>query len=272
MLRARLESMAQTLADFFFMLLPRPRPSPQALENCRLVSHRGEHDNRTRRENTLAAFDAAARAGVWGLEFDVRWSRDLCPLVVHDPNARRVFGPDIEIAAFDAAELRHRLPEIPRLDEVVAAYGGRLHLMVELKPDELGRDDEKAVRLAEIFRALEAGRDYHFLALQADSLRPAAFAGPASCLLVAETNVAVQSRLVLERGYGGLCGQYLLLGEDLLAAHRARGQKIGSGFVASRFCFYRELNRGIDWIFSNRAAELAQIRGRLLHRMRTERR
>ena len=272
MLRSGFAHLAQALADFCFMLLPRPRPSLQALQNCRLVSHRGEHDNRACRENTRAAFDAAARAGVWGIEFDVRWSRDLCPLVIHDPNAQRVFGVDLEIAAFDADELRRRLPAIPRLDEVVAAYGGRLHLMVELKPDELGRDDDKAARLAEIFRGLEPGRDYHFLALHADSLRPAAFAGPAHCLLVAETNVAAQSRLALERGYGGLCGQYLLLGENLLAAHRARGQKIGTGFAASRYCLYRELNRGIDWIFSNRAGELAAIRARLLRGIRDTKR
>ena len=264
----RVAWLAQKVVDSCFVLLPRERPSRSALENCRLVSHRGEHDNRRVRENTLAAFDAAAQAGVWGIEFDVRWSRDLQPLVVHDPNARRVFGLDVEIAAFDAGELRRRLPEIPRLDEVVAAYGGRLHLMAELKPDGLGQSEAKAERLAGIFAALEAGRDYHFLALDAESLGPAGFAGPGACLLVAETNVAAQSRRVLEAGYGGLCGHYLLIGKAYAARHRQRGQGLGTGFPASRFCFYRELNRGIDWIFSNRAARLAGIRARLLEEIR----
>ena len=266
MLRQTALRLARSLVDLGFMLLPRRRPSRRALEQCRLVSHRGEHDNRGRRENTLAAFDSAAQAGVWGIEFDVRWSRDLCPLVVHDPDARRVFGVDAEIAALDAAELRRRLPEIPRLDEVVAAYGARLHLMVELKPDELGATQAKSARLAEIFAGLEAGRDFHFLALDAESLGPAAFAGESACLLVAETDTAAQSRRVLESGLGGLCGHFLLLDERLLARHRARGQGLGTGFPNSRYCFYRELNRGVDWIFTDRARKLAAIRARLLER------
>lgn len=262
--------LAQAVVDFCFMLLPRSRPSVTALEKCRLVSHRGEHDNRGRKENTLAAFDTAAAAGVWGIEFDVRWSRDLCPLVIHDPNAKRVFGVDADIAALDAAELRRRLPDIPRLEEVVAAYGGRLHLMVELKPDNLGQTRAKAERLAGIFAGLEAGRDFHFLALASESLTTAEFAGPEACLLVAETDVASQSRRALESGYGGFCAHYLLLGPKLLARHQERGQQLGTGFPASRFCFYRELNRGVDWIFTNRACRLAAIRARLLEQARRE--
>ena len=246
------------------MLLPRRRPSRRALERCKIVSHRGEYDNRRRRENTMAAFDAAAAAGVWGIEFDVRWSRDLRPVVIHDPTTGRVFDLDVAVAGLDLDDLHRRLPEIPTLAEVVETYGGRLHLMVELKPDGLGRPDLKAQRLADIFAGLQAGRDYHFLALQAESLQPAGFAGPRASVLVAKFNTAAQSRQVEERGLGGLCGHYLLLGERLLASHRARGQRLGTGFPGSRYSFYRELNRGVDWIFTNRASRLAAIRERLL--------
>ena len=265
-LRFEVFRLAQWAADLYFASLPRRRPSLQALERCRLVAHRGEHDNRLRRENTLAAFAAAAEAGAWGIEFDVRWTLDLQPVVIHDPSAARVFGREIEIAAVEFAELRRRLPEIPSLEEVVEAHGRRLHLMVELKPDRLGRAAEKGERLARIFVALEPGRDFHFLALQPESLEPAAFAGRSACLLVAEINTARLSRLVIEDGYGGLCGHYLLIGSREIDRHRACGQKLGTGFAASRFCFYRELNRGVDWIFTNRAAKLAALRARLLRR------
>ncbi len=263
-LRHAVASFAQRAADLCLMLWPRRRPSRRALEECRIVSHRGEHGRHGRRENTLAAFAAAADAGSWGIEFDVRWTRDLQPVVIHDPDTARVFGPRIEIAAVEFAELRRRLPEIPRLEEVVEQFGGRLHLMVELKTDRLGEQRHKGERLAEIFSALEAVRDYHFLALQARALEAAGFAGREACLLVAEVNTARLSRAALEGDYGGLCGHYLLLGSRLLARHRARGQRLGTGFPASRFCFYRELNRGIDWIFTNRAGKLAAIRARLL--------
>jgi len=87
--------------DFCFMVMPRRRPTRRALQDSKIISHRGEHDNRRIRENTLAAFTPVAAAGCWGLEFDVRWTRDLDdvrwtrdlePVVIHDTDARRVFG------------------------------------------------------------------------------------------------------------------------------------------------------------------------------------
>ncbi|MDH3761454.1 MAG: glycerophosphodiester phosphodiesterase family protein [Gammaproteobacteria bacterium] len=248
------------------MLIPRKRPSRQRLMDCRLVSHRGEHDNRRTRENTLAAFRAVAAAGIWGIEFDVRWTRDLHPVVIHDPTSGRVFGKDLSVADVSLEQLRRQIPEIPTLEEVVAEFGGHTHLMVELKHDRLDRDEIKAARLEEIFSALRAGRDFYFLALQADLFEPVAFAGASSCLLVAELDISRFSRQVIDNGYGGLCGHYLLLSNALLERHHAQGQKLGSGFPASRQCFYRELNRGVDWVFTNRALKLGAIRRCLLER------
>ena len=37
-------------------------------------------------------------------------------------------------------------------------------------------------------------------------------------------------------------------------------------FIGSRFCLYRELNRGVDWIFTNHALKLEAIRQELLQR------
>jgi glycerophosphoryl diester phosphodiesterase len=131
-LRFYLELAAQRLVDFGFMLIPRRRPSKQALRECRLVSHRGEHDNRRVRENTLAAFRSVAAAGIWGIEFDVRWTQDLHPVVVHDPETGRVFGIDLVVAEVSLQQLRQQIPEIPTLEEVVSEFGGEIHLMVEL--------------------------------------------------------------------------------------------------------------------------------------------
>jgi glycerophosphoryl diester phosphodiesterase len=50
----------------------------------------------------------------------------------------------------------------------------------------------------------------------------------------------------------------------LIQRHHRQGQKLGSGFAASRYCFYREVNRGVDWIFSNHALKLESIRRELL--------
>jgi glycerophosphoryl diester phosphodiesterase len=252
--------------DFYFMLMPRRRPARQALQDCKIISHRGEHDNRRVRENTLAAFAPVAAAGCWGLEFDVRWTRDLEPVVMHDADARRVFGVDLAIAEVSLLELQQRIPEIPTLREVVERFGGQQHLMVELKPDELGAHTERGARLREIFASLEAGADYHFLALQLELFEMVEFAGKQACVPVAEFNLGRLSVAALEREYDGVGAQYLLLGKSVIRRHHRQGQKLGTGFASSRRCFYREVNRGIDWIFSNHALKLEAIRQELLRR------
>jgi len=261
-----LEQVTQRFADICFLLIPRRRPSRQALLDCKIISHRGEHDNRQVKENTLAAFARVAEAGGWGIEFDVRWTRDLQPVVIHDPNTARVFGIDLEVAAVDLRELRQQVPEIPTLEEVVARFGGNTHLMVELKRDELGAVADRADRLRENFSTLTATEDYHFLALQIDLFKLVEFAGDKACLPVAELNLGNFSHDALIQDLGGVCGQYLLLSQSLIRRHHRQGQELGTGFVGSRFCLYRELNRGVDWIFTNHALKLEAIRQALLRR------
>lgn len=259
-----LEGVAQRLADTCFLVIPRRRPSRRALLDCKIISHRGEHDNRQVRENTMAAFARVAEAGGWGIEFDVRWTRDLQPVVIHDTNTKRVFGIDLEVAAVDFNELRQQVPEVPTLEEVVARYGGNIHLMVELKHDELGSVAERAERLGRTFASLIAGEDYHFLALQLELFALVEFADHKARLPVAELGLNAFSQAALTQGLGGFCAQYLLLNQRLIQRHHRLGQKLGTGFIESRFCFYRELNRGVDWIFTNRALELESMRQDLL--------
>jgi glycerophosphoryl diester phosphodiesterase len=258
------ERILLVLVDLWFGLIPRRRPSRQALVDCKIISHRGEHDNRRILENTLAAFAQAADAGCWGLELDVRWTRDLQPVVVHDDNLRRVFGIDLVVAKVDLRELRQRCPQVPTLAQVVELFGGQLHLMVELKLDRTGDFDARGERLREIFCALEPSRDFHFLALQVAQFRLVEFCGRRACLPVAEFNIARLSQLALAEGYAGVCAHYLLLGAARIRRHHQRQQKLGTGFAASRYALYREINRGVDWVFTNHAARLTSIRRQLL--------
>jgi len=258
-----LEFVAQRITDLLFMFLPRRRPSPQALAGCKIISHRGEHDNLRVKENTLAAFSRVETAGIWGIEFDVRWTSDLQPVVIHDTNTGRVFGIDLVVAETNLQELQRQIPDIPTLAAVVERFGGKTHLMAELKRDELGADEIKAESLRDIFSLLESGLDYHFLALQMELFKPVEFAGRNAQLLVAALRVKYFSQQVISGGLGGLCGQYLLLTGKLIRNHHAQGQQLGTGFPGSRFCLYRELNRGVDWIFTNRAIKLEALRQQL---------
>ena len=263
-LRLQLERVAQQIADLCFLTIPRSRPSHQALLEGKIISHRGEHDNLQINENTMAAFARVVEAGAWGIEFDVRWTRDLEPVVIHDTDTRRVFDVELTVAEASLTELKQRVPEIPTLSEVVERFGGVCHLMVELKHDGLGTEDARENRLQEIFASLTPGNDYHFLALQFDLFNLVKFAGADACLPVAELNTGDFSRTALARDLAGVCGHYLLLNRDMIKHHHRQGQKVGTGFITSRFSLYRELNRGVDWVFTNHALRLTAIRQQLL--------
>ena len=259
-----LERTLLALVNFGFACIPRRRPARELLIDCKIISHRGEHDNRRVRENTFAAFMPAAEAGCWGLEFDVRWTEDLQPVVFHDANAQRVFGIDLAISQVSLVQLQQRIPEIPTLQQVVDRFAGRQHLMVELKRDDLAAYAIRSERLREIFAAFEPATDYHFLALQTELFDLVEFAGKRACLPVAEFNVAELSRIALQRNYAGVCAQYLLLSRALISRHHRQGQQLGSGFAASKYGLFREIDRGVDWVFTNHAVRLEAIRQELL--------
>jgi len=250
---------AMRLADTLMAVTPRHKPSPERLSACRIVSHRGEHDNVNVFENTLPAFRQAADAGVWGLECDIRWTRDDVPVICHDVDGRRVFGKAVAVADHDFHTLRDELPLVPSLAEVLQAFGGRHHLMLEIK--DIGEPltaARKAV-LGELLAPYQAGSDFHMLALEPELFDAVDFLPREACFPVAELHVSRLSRAALDKSFGGLTGHFLLLNDVLKARHEGAGQRIGVGFIRSRNSLYRELNRGIDWIFSNDAVKLQAI-------------
>ena len=250
------------LADGFFARWPQPRPSPERLRGCKLIAHRGVHDNRRVLENTLAAFDRAVQNRLWGIEFDVRWTRDLQPVVIHDRDCRRVWGRDTIVAQTTLVQLRSQLPGIPTLAETVERYGRRLHLMVEIKSEPYPNPPVQRRVLKALLAPLTPARDFHFLSLDVGMFQGLDFVSPHTCLPIAQLNPGRLSRVTIDRKYGGLTGHYLIIGHGLVSRHLRRGQQVGTGFIASRKCLYRELNRGVDWIFSNQAEQLQHMLNR----------
>lgn len=242
--------------------LHRPRlPGGLLPGAARIVAHRGDHHAPERLENSLAAFRRSREAGVWGVECDLRWTRDLVPVISHDPDCRRLFGGGGRIDSLDFPTLRRRYPLIPTLAEVLDTCGGRLHLMLEIKAERWPEPARQARILAETLDPLAPGRDFHFLGLEPGVFRLVPFAFPDACLAVAQLNTHRFSRWARAEGLAGLAGHYLLVSRRCLERHHARGQKVGTGFVESRGILHREVARGVDWVFSNRAAALMEALG-----------
>jgi len=254
--------MLQQAIDLFFRFWPRPTPSMSCLKRCKIISHRGESDNRGILENSIAAFDKAQQLGAWGIELDIRWTKDLHPVVFHDRDLQRLFGASELLSHLTLPEIRDRHPSIPLLAETIERYGSRLHLMLEIKAEEYPDPSRQSRYLEGLLDGLTPGLDYHIISLHPEMFRFIDFASPDICLPVAEFNIRRLSDLALENHYCGITGHYLMMTTAYLAKHKEAGQQVGTGFICSRNSLYRELNRGIEWIFTNHAGRLLQIIGR----------
>lgn len=241
--------------DALFGLAPAPLPPRERLAACGVVSHRGEHDNRAVFENTFPAFDALRGSGVFGIEFDVRWTADLVPVVFHDADLMRLFGDPARLAELSWAELHARRPEIPDLDGFVRRYAGEFHLMCEIKHEPYPDPARQGARLAAALApALGAGRGT-VLSLVPEMFRALPDLPAGATMGISRANTGAISAEALAARRLGFSGHYALIGADRIAAHHAAGQRVGVGFPASRNVLYREIARGVDYVFTNRALQ-----------------
>ncbi|WP_079211957.1 glycerophosphodiester phosphodiesterase [Brucella pituitosa] len=109
------------------------------------IAHRGLHDlNKDRWENTLAAFDAAAKAG-FAIECDVHLTKDGGVIVFHDDDLKRLTGREGRISDLTLAEATElhiggTADRAPTLKQMLDLIAGRVPVVIELKGIE-GRDN-----------------------------------------------------------------------------------------------------------------------------------
>jgi glycerophosphoryl diester phosphodiesterase len=252
----QLEQFIVHLIDLIFKIRPRPVPSEKRLGQCKIVSHRGVYDNERILENTLEALEGVKRSGIWGVEIDLRWTKDLVPVVIHDPSLERLFDSPANVSDQTFSDIKSRFPMIPSLEEVVSKYGKDLHLMIEIKKENYPDPVYQNKVLKDIFRGLRPMENFHLLSLNPEMFDRISFVSPGVCLPIATKNIRKFSCLALDRGYGGINGHYLLVNRAMIVRHHQKNQKVGTGFVESVNCLFRELNRGVDWVFSNDAEKL----------------
>ncbi len=253
------EKLFHQVVDRFYEKWPQSVPPEESLRSCKIISHRGVHDNRSVFENTFKAFDTAQKCGVWGIEFDIRWTKDCRPVVFHDKDLGRIFGSSLEIGRTTRGELRKSFPGVPCLEEVVDRYGKKMHLMAEIKEETYPDPESQTRRLSQIFSGLIPEADYHFLSLEPAMFRYVDFVPKTTYIIVSQLNLKEMSRIAIESGYKGIAGHYLFVTRRVVERHKANRQVVGTGYIGSRNSLFRELNRGVDWIFSNDAKKLQKI-------------
>ena len=247
-----IESRINTL----FAVLPQRTPNGQLFKHVKLIAHRGAHDHRLKIwENTHQAFERAESLGCWGIELDVRATADGVLVVHHDPTLKRLWGSSLAVNDLTYADLHTLAPQIPTLDEVVNRYGGKLHLFIELKTPF-----NHELALCKTLDILSPIQDYHLISLDAGLFERLSYFPRESLLLVpVYSNVGSFCKLSLTKQYGGVLGHYLLMDQRKIKRLRKAQQEIGVGFVDSKLSIYREVNRGIEWIFTNQAAKIIEV-------------
>ena len=147
--------LAVILSAIYLFILVRPpkktKPNPALLCD---YAHRGLHNGKDAPENSLAAFEAACRAG-YGIELDVQLSSDGKVMVFHDDTLVRMTGCDKKLCELTAQELTSLTlgdsdQTIPTFEEVLALIDGRVPLLVELKGSSL--DTSLCPKVAELLQ------------------------------------------------------------------------------------------------------------------------
>ena len=107
------------------------------------IAHRGFHDcnglkkNGNGPENSRESINAASALG-FGIEIDVRLSKDYVPIVFHDHNLLRLCDLDINVSDSRStvllnARLKNSEP-LPSLEEILYLVNGKVPLLIEIKP------------------------------------------------------------------------------------------------------------------------------------------
>ncbi len=99
-----------------------------------VIGHRGARGLAP--ENTLAGLQKALQHDVYGLEIDVRVTKDGIVVLHHNRELRDTSGNKLLITARTYAVLRAHKPDLTTLAEVIQSIGGQTKLVIEVKPGE----------------------------------------------------------------------------------------------------------------------------------------
>lgn len=107
-------------------------------------AHRGLHDNsKNNVENSIDAFKEAIELK-YGIELDVRLTKDKVPVVIHDKNLIRVAKMNLNVNEMSFEKLKelklfNSNQSIPSLSEVLNFVDDKVPLLIEIKKDNINK-------------------------------------------------------------------------------------------------------------------------------------
>lgn len=130
-----------------------------------IFAHRGSKANRP--ENTLAAFEEAARVQSDGIELDVHLTKDQEVVVMHDEKVNRTTNGTGQIKQFTLRDLQeldagswfsgnYRKEKVPTLKEVLellSDYSGVINIELKTDRNVYPGIEERVVRIVDAYRA-----------------------------------------------------------------------------------------------------------------------
>lgn len=128
-------AVAALAALYLFLIAANPGGRAKAFHE-QAFAHRGLHDESIP-ENSLTAFEKAVEAG-YGIELDVRFTKDDQIVVCHDDDLKRVMGIEKKVSETELGELRKLFFPgteecVPLFSEVLSLVNGRVPILVEIK-------------------------------------------------------------------------------------------------------------------------------------------
>lgn len=252
-------TLLQKFIDFIYLFIAYNQPDNKQLNKVKLVAHRGVHDNLAVKENTMKAFQLGLENKIDAIEFDIRWTKDLVPIVHHDLSLMRIFDSEQKINEITFKELRLQFPQVPSLSEVVQSFGKKVHFFVELKQEYFPDIIKQKEILRQVLESLNPVEDFHFMTLHEEVFKQFDNFPNPSYLLVAKFNLNVFSQTIIEQNWGGITGHYLLMKDQQIQKHHALNQIVGTGFPKNKNTLKREILRGVDYIFTNQPINLKKI-------------